>query len=548
MTRTLLVFLTLITICYADPIDKHTQRTSEYGDEGKFGGVMPGNTNAMILWPGDTPSIVRRHRPDGHSKTTPKAIKLWSERGAGGFPVNLKSGGSFCSFLSKIVSEPDLHACICDDTAAWDTGNPVTCTHPATLAQRSPTACFAGTPAIDPPPGNGCTVTDWSPGTDTVCAGDIIEQTRTLEDCSTETQTATGTKQCGTTCPVTDWSPETGDICQGTDFTQTRTSGDCSTDNRAATGTRNCDSCTVQDWTPAASTVCLGDTFTQTRRAADCSTSTRQVTGTRDCPTVCTPTSWTPSQSGYCTSDQLTQRRTLSDCSVETRTLHGTKYCPPPTCRYTTGPWTPSAAGRCRTDRVAQTRSVTAVNQPCAGGTRPASSQTVSGGTDCSLPTCRWTTGPWSPSAAGRCTTDRISQSRTVTLVTSSCEGGTRPASSQTVSGDTVCTTPCTYSTGSWSPSASGYCDDETVTQTRTVTASPAGCTPGTPPASSQTVSGTKDCDEDTGTPPTTTTPPVPQGCPSGYSYWGTGMCGGTGSWCCIRLGPGPGGQHCSCF
>ena len=547
MTRTFFVLLTLITICYADPVDKHTQRTSGYGDEGKFGGGSPGNTNAMILWPHDSPSIVRRHRPDGHSKTTPKAIKLWSERGAGGFPVNLKSGDGFCSFLSKIVSEPDLHACICDDSAAWDTGSPLTCANPVALDQCSPSACFAGTPAIDPPSGNSCTVTDWSPGTDTVCAGDIFDQTRTLGDCSTETQAATGTKQCDTTCPETDWSPEAGAICQGTAFTQSRTLSDCTTDTRAATGSKNCNSCTVQDWTPGTSSVCLGDTFTQSRIEADCSTSTRQAAGTKDCPATCTPTSWSPSQSGYCTTDQLTQQRTLGDCSIESRTVHGTKYCPPPTCRYSTGTWSPSATGRCKTDRITQTRSVTVANQPCAGGTRPASSQIVSGDTDCSLPTCHWTTGPWLPSAAGYCNTQSVGQSRTVTLVNSPCEGGTPPASRQTVPGIQVCPDYCTYSTGSWSPSTNDYCDYETFTQTRPVTASPTGCTPHRPPASSQPARGTKDCDESDPTPPTPQRP-VSQGCPSGYSYWGTGMCGGSQSWCCIRLGPGPGGQHCSCF
>ena len=547
MTRIFYVFLLSITICYAEPIDKHTQRTSEYGDEGKFGGGSPGNTNAMILWPHDSPSIVRRHRPDGHGKTTPKAIKLWSERAAGGFPVNLKSAGSFCSFLSKIDREPDLHACVCDDTGAWETGTPFSCESSLTLSQCSPSSCFAGTPQSDPPPDNSCIVTGWSPGTESVCAGDTFEQTRTLADCGTEARTATGTKQCGTTCPETDWSPETGAICQGTGFTQSRTLSDCSTPTRAATGTRNCNSCTVQDWTPGTSSVCLGDTFTQSRIEADCSTSTRQATGTKDCPVTCAPTSWSPSQSGYCTTDQLTQQRTLGNCSVESRTVHGTKYCPPPTCRYSTGAWSPSNAGRCKRERITQTRRVTVDNQPCAGGTRPASSQIVSGDTDCSVPTCRWTTGPWSPNAANYCTTDQVSQVRTVTLTNSPCEGGTAPASSQTLPGGRVCSTPCTYSTGSWSPSAGSYCDDETVTQTRPVTASPPGCTPRTPPASSQTVSGTKDCG-DPEPEPTITQPPVSQGCPSGYSYWGTGMCGGTASWCCIRLGPGPGGQHCSCF
>ena len=544
MTRTIFVLLTLINICYAEPIDKHTLRTSEYGDEGKFGGGIPDNTNAMILWPHDSPSIVRRHRPDGHSNTTPKAIKLWSERGAGGFPVNLKSGQGFCSFLSKIDSEPDLHACICDDSAAWDTGTPFTCTEPVLLAQCSPSACFAGTPNVVPPPGNSCTVTNWSPGTNKVCAGDIFDQTRTLEDCTTETRPATGTKECGTTCPVTDWSPETGDICQGTSFIQTRTSGDCSTDSRAATGTKNCNSCTVQDWTPGTASVCLGDTFTQSRIEADCSTSTRQAIGTKDCPTTCTPTSWSPSQSGYCTTDQLTQQRTLSDCSVESRTVHGTKFCPPPTCSYSTGTWSPSNVGRCRTDRITQTRTVTVVNQPCVGGTRPASSQIVYGDTDCALPTCHWTTGLWSPPTSGYCPDVNVTQSRSVTLANAPCEGGTAPDSSQTVPGTKVCAPLCTYTTDPWSPPTDTVCHPDPLTQSRPVTASPAGCTPNNPPAATQGATGTKICDREDPPDPL----PAPVGCPSGYSYWGPGLCGASGSWCCITLGPGPGGQHCSCF
>ena len=678
MIRTLFVLFFSICVCHADTVDKHTQQTSEYGDEGKFGGGDPGNTNALILWPHDSPSIVRRHRPGGHSETAPKAVKLWSERGgSGGFPVNLKNEGGFCSFLNKIDSDPDLFACICDDTGAWATGTPFSCTPALTLTQCFPSSCFAGTAPVTPPPGDSCTVSDWSPGTDTVCAGDTFDQTRTLADCSietrnvsgtgpcadcetswrpdpadvcdtvqfyqrrtgpgcqderrltrgakncsqqcnphdwlppanticdtetveqtfvygdcsersrivtgtrncqnqctptgwspaagtecrgnsftqsrtladctTETQKATGTKFCSSTCPATGWSPSADSICQGNSFTQSRTLSDCTTDTRIMTGTQNCQSCTVQDWTPGTSSVCSGDTFTQSRRNADCSTDTRTATGTRHCPTVCRTTSWSPSQSSRCSNDGFTQQRTLSDCSIETREVYGTRQCTPETCRYTTGSWTPSAAGRCTTDRVPQTRTVTAVNQPCAGGTRPSASQTVYGSRDCSLPTCRWTTGPWSPSAAGRCTTETVSQSRTVTLVNSNCEGGTRPSSSQTVSGTRTCNPPCSYSTGSWSPSASNYCDDETFTQTRTVTSSPANCVPGNAPASSQRVSGTKDCG-DRVEPPEPPQPPPTATCPAGTIPCSRAC--GTGSIGCARITFGPGDERaqCSCY
>ena len=161
MIRTLFVLFFSICVCHADTVDKHTQQTSEYGDEGKFGGGDPGNTNALILWSHDSPSIVRRHRPGGHSKTAPKAFKLWSERGAGGFPVNLKNEDGFCSFLSKIDREPDLYACICDDTGAWDTGSASSCSPAVALPQCTPVQCEPGstTPIQQP----SCTVTATGP-------------------------------------------------------------------------------------------------------------------------------------------------------------------------------------------------------------------------------------------------------------------------------------------------------------------------------------------------------------------------------------------------
>ena len=645
MIRTLFVLFFSICVCHADTVDKHTQQTSEYGDEGKFGGGDPGNTNALILWSGESPSIVRRHRPGGHSKLTPKAFKLWSEHGAGGFPVNLKNEDGFCSFLSKIDREPDLYACICDDTGAWDTGSASSCSPAVALPQCTPAQCEPGstTPAQQP----SCSVSDWSPETATVCAGEYFDQSRTLADCSIETQNArgtgpcngcetpwrpdaalvcdtvrfyqtrvgptcrnerqfvqgtkdcsqsctpgdwlplpdtvcdgipfeqtrtyddcstanrqaTGTKNCSNQCTATTWSPDPGtecsgqvftqsrtlsdcttetrsasgskycpptctatgwapaasSICQGNSFEQSRTNSDCSSDTRTVTGTKNCQSCTFQNWTPSTSSVCSGDTFTQTRTLGNCTQETQSATGTKNCPQTCSTTTWSPSQSLYCTDDQFTQTRTLSNCTIETRTVYGTKHCPPPTCQYQTGSWTgPDAASICQGRTGTQSRTVTPTNQPCVGGTRPPASRTVSGTMDCSLPTCRWSTGPWTgDSPASICQGSTGSQSRTVTLINNPCEGGTAPASTQTVSGTRVCNPPCSYSTGSWSPSASNYCDDETFTQTRTVSSSPANCVPGNAPASTQQATGTKNCD-------ITIPPDPPEPPPPSCTYWTT--------------------------
>ena len=657
MIRTLFVLFFFVCVCQAETVDKHTRQTSKYGDEGKFGGSDPGNTNALILWPQDSPSIVRRHRPAGHSKTAPKALKLWNERGAtGGFPVNLKSGDGFCSFLGKIDSDPDLFACICDDGGAWDTGTPFSCTPALTLAQCSPSTCFLGTPPVIPPPGDTCTVTDWSPGTDTVCAGDTFDQTRTLADCSVETRTArgtgpcngcetpwgpdtdlicdsvrfyqtrvgptcqagrrpvlgtkdcsqsctpgnwlpqadtvcdgiafeqtrthddcstvnrqaTGTRNCSNQCTATSWSPDpgtrcsgqvftqsrtlsdcttetrsaggskycpptcsasgwapaAGSICQGNSFEQSRTNSDCSTGTRTVTGTKNCPTCTPQGWTPATSTVCLGDSFTQSRTLSNCSRETRTDTGTKPCEPSCPLTSWSPSQSLYCKSDQLTQTRTLSNCTLVSRTVYGTKNCPPPTCQYQASSWSGSdASSICRGSTGTQTRTVTPANQPCVGGTRPAASRTVPGTKDCSLPTCRWSTGPWTgDSPAGMCRDSTGTQSRIVSLINNPCEGGSAPQSTQTVAGTRNCRQTCQWITSPWTgDSPSSICQGETGSQSRTVTLSNPPCQGGTEPASSLTVNGTKNCGDDD------IVPTVPPACSSGT------QCRGHSLWGCIN-------------
>ena len=150
----ILVIITLLfaTLAADEPTDKHTRRTSTYGDEGTFSGDDPNNTNALILWPGETASIIRRKRPDTHTASDPKAFKVrndWSK--TTGFPINLKNDSGFCSFVHKIDTEPDLHACICDDSSGPTTGDPVSCTPSLTLSACTPAECDGSSPPPPPP-------------------------------------------------------------------------------------------------------------------------------------------------------------------------------------------------------------------------------------------------------------------------------------------------------------------------------------------------------------------------------------------------------------
>ena len=316
--------------------------------------------------------------------------------------------------------------------------------------------------------------TTWSPDPGTECTEQVFTQSHTLSDCTTETRSANGSKYCPSTCTATGWAPAASSVCQGNSFEQARTNSDCSTGTRTVTGTKNCQSCTFQNWTPSTSSVCSGDTFTQTRTLSNCTQETQSATGTKNCPQTCSTTTWSPSQSLYCTSDQFTQTRTVSNCTIDTRTVYGTKHCPPPTCQYQAGSWTgPDAASICRLQNSGtQTRTVTPTNQPCVGGTRPPSSRTVSGTMDCSLPTCRWSTGPWTgDSPASICQGSTGNQSRTVTLINSPCEGGTAPQSTQTVSGTRNCRPTCEWNTSPWTgDNPANICSGETGSQSRTVT------------------------------------------------------------------------------
>ena len=381
---------------------------------------------------------------------------------------------------------------------------------------------------------NQCSATTWSPDTGSKCSGQVFTQSRTLSDCTTGTRNANGSKYCPPTCTATGWAPAASSICQGNSFEQARTNSDCSTETRTITGTKNCQSCTYQNWTPSTSSVCSGDTFTQTRTLGNCTRETQSATGTKNCPQTCSTTTWSPSQSLYCTSDQFTQTRTVSNCTIDTRTVYGTKHCPPPTCQYQAGSWTgPDAASICRGNSGTQSRSVTPTNQPCIGGTRPSASRTVSGTMDCSLPTCRWSTGPWTgDSPASICQGSTGSQSRTVTLTNSPCEGGTAPRSTQSVSGTRNCRPTCQWNTGPWTgDNPANICSGETGSQSRTVTLINSPCQGGTQPASSRPVSGTKNCDRDDEVPPVIVEPPAPkpQACSGGT------QCRGHSLWGCIN-------------
>ena len=513
MLYTLFFLLFSISICHADTVDKHTQRTSEHGDEGKFGGGDSGNTNALILWSGDSPSIVRRHRPEGHSKTTHKAFKLWSERGAGGFPINLKSGDGFCSFLSKINREPDLHACICDDTGAWDTGSDSSCSPAVALPQCTPAQCEPGstTPGQQQP---YCTVTDWSPEAATVCTGDNFDQSRTLANCSIETQTAQGTgpcngcetpwspdtdlvcdtvqfyqtrvglacrderqfvhgtKDCSQSCTPGGWLPQADTVCDGIPFEQTRTYDDCSTQPREITGTKNCNNqCTASGWSPASNTRCIGASFGQTRTLSDCTRETRTANGTKSCQVSCTATGWSPGINSICQGNSFEQTRTNSDCSTGTRTVTGTKNCQ--SCTYQD--WTPSTSSVCQGDSFTQSRILSNCTRETRTGT----------GTKSCKQTCPLTN--WSPSQSLYCTSNQFTQTRTL----SNCTIDTR-----TVYGTNSCPPPtCQYQVGPWNgPAASETCIGSTASQSRTVTQTNVPCVGGTRPPASRTISGSKDC------------------------------------------------------
>ena len=515
--------------------DKNTRLTSPHGDEGYFGGGSPGNTNAMILWPRDDHNIVRKFRPTGSVAPSPLAFKLWVNPGrSGGFPVNLDNAGAFCSFLQNIGKDPDKGACICED----DPGRPYTGVSLGACAgvnfpACNPLACAPGTPeqpCLEPIPPE----TEWLDKYGLYPSPNHVRKHLLTGHCSTFIYS-----RCG--------KQEETEVC-----------GDL--ESRPC----NKDSWETGEWQPEAepAQICLGTTETQTRTVTKTDPhcaggtppdATRQVAGTKRCPDtrpVCRwrTGTWSPSPVTKCEGASFTQRRNVTLVSgpncrggikpPSSRTATGTKYCRPPkppgpgpvtrpTCRWTTGTWTPARSKVCAGETLAQTRSVRKITTSCEGGARPASSRSVTGTKYCP-PTCRWRVGSWSPSPSTTCNDRRISQSRSVTKITANCVGGTQPASTRTVSGSKRC--PTCAST-SWSPGQGTVCAGSSFTQTRTLK----NCS-----KDSRSARGTKCC----GT-VTTWSPGSATKC-GAFTQTRTNACGktesrqakGTASWCGCSWGP----------
>ena len=520
--------------------DKNTRQTSPDGDEGYFGGGSRGNTNAMILWPRDGNNIVRKYRPAGSAAGSPLAFKLWVNPGrSGGFPVNLKTPGAFCGFLQNIDNDPDKGACICeDDPDRSYTGAPLTVCAGVNFPACNPRACAPGTTAetLEQPgePETPCAEpeTAWRHDEGLYLSENYVRKHLTPAYCATFIRTRCGKQQSKQVC-----------------------------------GELTLEPCTERAWSPGRSSVCAGETLTQTR--AYCQNGrqrheSRRVTGTKYCPPpdpepVTKPECqwtrgiWAPDRSTVCAGEPLTQTRNVRKITAycdggtepaSSRSTTGTKYCRPPDppspgpvtkpkCQWTTGTWSPGRSTVCTGKPLTQTRNVRKITAYCEGGAEPASSKSTTGTKYCP-PTCRWSVGSWSPSPATTCSDRRVSQSRSVTKITANCVGGTKPASTRTVSGSKRC--PNCAPT-SWSPHPNTVCAGSSFTQTRTLK----NCS-----NDSRNARGTKCCGTVTGW------SPGPTGKCGTFTQTRTNACGktesrsakGTASWCGCTWGaytPSPG-------
>ena len=398
-----MLFAGILLTAITQAVNKHDQRTSIHGDQGYFSSNNPNNTNAMILWPGKKNNFVRRYRPGGPGSGL--SYRFWLTPaytgGEAGFPINLKTEERFNQFLEHVENSPEKDSCVWVDDP-WK-GYEIIGERPTqcgvhTVAIKE-TVCDASagtcsetencngtqpgqtTSTIDNgecPPQQTCTVTAWSPASNTVCAGERLTQTRTLANCSSESQTVSGTRSCSQTCPSTAWSPASSTVCAGERLTQTRTLADCSTESQTVSGTRSCSqTCSLTVWSPNRNTVCTGERLTQTRTLADCSTDSRTVTGTRLCSQTCSVTAWSPASSTVCAGESLTQTRTLANCNIDSRTVSGTRSCPP-TCPATD--WSPASRTVCAGESLTQTRTLA----DCSSASR------IVSGTRTCAPSCNY--------------------------------------------------------------------------------------------------------------------------------------------------------------
>ena len=472
----LLPALLLIHATGAQTISDTDKRVNAHGDHGYW---QSGQPDVMILWPQDQQNIVKRFT-GGTKHPYPYRLLVAPGR-AGGFPVVLKNSSAFNNFLEHIKASPDKDWCQLAETwGNWQGSPPTTCGTHSYTQQRT---CSIATDALKPCPDlckpavqtrtrsadNGpckpvqqaqkkCSISAWTPGTTTVCAGKSFTQTRTLADCSADQRTVSGTRSCPLICTPTSWAPSANSVCSGKTFTQTRSLGNCSTDSRNATGTKYCPPrCNTTSWSPATGTVCSGKQFTQTRTLSDCSTDSRSATGTKHCPPTCNTTLWSPATGTVCSGKQFTQTRTLGNCSTDSRSATGTKSCPQ-SCALTS--WQPSANTVCTGSGFTQTRTL----KNCSKDRRSAR------GTRC----CGGVTG-WSPDPSTKC--GSFTQTRTNACGKTESRSATGTASW------------CGCSWGPYTPSTSTVCKGKTFTQK-----SYYSCSGRTNKPRTRTATGTKSC------------------------------------------------------
>ena len=180
---------------------------------------------------------------------------------------------------------------------------------------------------------------DWSPGTDGVCSGTALTQTRSCVKgtSDTESRSASGAKNCSTACTTWgSWTPSSDTVCSGKTLTQTRncTSGNSEAEARTVTGTMSGKDCCSEwgDWTPLANTVCPDKDVNQTRtcKVGGSDKETRVVKGEKkdcgDC-TILHPAGWSTSNchcAEYYAPGPTGAKSTLKN--GETRELLGS-YC-----------------------------------------------------------------------------------------------------------------------------------------------------------------------------------------------------------------------------
>ena len=197
-------------------------------------------------------------------------------------------------------------------------------------------------------------------------------------------------------------------------------------------------------------------------------------------PVSCGTASWSPATSTVCSGQSFTQTRTCNagcntgDCSTS-RSATGTK-----SCVRCGAAWSPAASSFCSGHSFTQTRTC---NAGCNTGDC-ATSRNATGTQSCELPTtvvCG--TAPWTPAASGYCPDETVSQTR-------SCNPGCNTgdcSTSRSVQGTKTCV-EC--GDDPWDPAPETVCKDKSFTQERSCNSD---CNVGDCSTSQQNT-GTKPC------------------------------------------------------